>query len=263
MSKVIQVLRFFRYSRKWKIYFLVVLICAVSFLNIDSQWMIKTIFPLELATESSTSTSSTSKTTLKMKLTEENFLPHYLKADPLLLPLNLSVPVTERKFIACFVTSTPQQKQRRDLIRQTWGKLIKPLFVMGQTDIQTMIYLGQEAHEFNDIIVENFADTYFNLTIKTAFAVQNFVRYFKDSKYFLKIDDDIFLDVKGYIKYIKTAPKDALIGQQHGNPIIVREEGSRYYVPEYLLNGTHFPDFLQGAAYLIPGKMLFKLINCC
>jgi hypothetical protein len=190
-------------------------------------------------------------------LRNNNFLPHYVKPDEdtaIFVPKNMSA-IIERKFIACFVISAPKSRQRRNAVRETWGKLIKPIFLIGQSDKHTMKSVIQEAHEFNDIIIEDFLDSYMNLTIKTAFAMKNFVTHFKSSKYFFKIDDDAFLNVEGLYKHLKDVPENSLVGQSEFHSIPIRDENHRWYIPEFLFEGDIFPPYLLGLSYLIPGEI--------
>jgi Galactosyltransferase len=188
-------------------------------------------------------------------LRNKNFLPLYVRPEEntaVFVPYNISAN-KEQEFIACFVISAPKNRLRRNAIRQTWGKLIKPIFLIGQNDKETMLSVTHEAKAYNDIIIEDFVDSYVNLTIKTAFAMKNFLNYFKDSKYFFKIDDDAFLNVEGLFEAMKNAPEDSLIGARESHSIPIRDENHRWYIPEFLFEGEVFPPYLLGLAYVIPG----------
>jgi hypothetical protein len=190
-------------------------------------------------------------------LRNNNFLPLYVNPDEdtaIFVPKNMSA-IIERKFIACFVISAPRNGLRRSAIRESWGKLIKPIFLIGQNDKDTMRSVTQEAQQFNDIIIEDFVDSYINLTIKTAFAMKNFVTHFNSSKYFFKIDDDAFLNVEGLYEHLKDVPENSLIGQSESHSIPIRDENHRWYIPEFLFQGDIFPPYLLGLSYLIPGKI--------
>jgi Galactosyltransferase len=189
-------------------------------------------------------------------LRNKNFLPLYVRPEEntaVFVPNSLNLN-NERQFIACFVISAPKNKDIRAAVRQTWGKLIKPIFLIGQNDKETMLSVTQEAHTFDDIIIEDFVDSYVNLTIKTAFAMKNFLTHFKDSKYFFKIDDDAFLNVESLYELLKNAPEDSLIGQKESHSIPIRDENHRWYIPEFLFEEKVFPPYFVGLSYVIPGK---------
>jgi hypothetical protein len=172
-----------------------------------------------------------------------------------LLPRNISA-FGERKFIACYVISAPRNVMARNAIRSSWGKLIRPIFMIGKSDNATMTNLAHEAEAFNDIIVEDFVDSYINLTIKTAFAMKNFLNSFNSSTYFLKIDDDVFLNVEKLHKLLEKVPKDALIGKAESNRAPIRDVTDKWYLPEFLFEEECLPKYLHGPAYLIPGTMI-------
>lgn len=190
-------------------------------------------------------------------LKHSNFLPNFVKPmndTSLYLPSNINGTI-ERNFIACFVLSAPSNVLQRNSIRQTWGSVIKPLFMIGTTDNETMRSVMSEAMLFNDIIVEDFIDSYVNLTLKTAFAMKHFVRHFNNSTYFLKIDDDVYLNVKNLRQMIddESVPKNAIIGKKVSTLIPHREMQSKLYIPHWLYEDDVFTPYLDGPAYLVPG----------
>lgn len=190
-------------------------------------------------------------------LRNKNFLPLYVKPEKetaLLVPTNISA-LAEREFIACFVISAPKNINARNAIRTTWGKLIRPIFLIGQTDNETMISVHDEAELFNDIIIEDFVDVYVNLTIKTAFAMKSFLTYFNNSKYFFKIDDDVFLNVKSLYEILNTVPRDALIGSVELKSEPIRNKKNKWYIPRFLFEEGCFPAYLHGPSYMIPGRV--------
>lgn len=193
-------------------------------------------------------------------LKDKNFLPLYVKPEEdtaILVPRNISAFV-ERKFIACFVISSPKNAEARNAVRQTWGQLIKPIFLVGRSDKKTLISVAHEARVFDDIIIEDFIDSYVNLTIKTAFAMKNFLNFFKDSTYFFKIDDDVFLNVKSLYEMLENVPKNVLIGKVEYNSKAVRNKLNKWFIPKFLFKDECFPDYIHGPGYLIPGLTCFS-----
>lgn len=172
------------------------------------------------------------------------------------LPSDINA-LRQRDEIVCFVMSAPKHRLARSAIRRTWGKAIKPLFVMGLSDNETMNFVMNEAKMFNDIIVEDFVDSYMNLTIKTAFAMKHFLRHFSDSKYFLKIDDDVLLNSENLYKYLQDIPKNSIIGRMGDSVRPHRDRESKWYIPHWLYGNDSFPQYIDGPVYLIPGELFF------
>lgn len=191
-------------------------------------------------------------------LRNSNYLSSFVHpgvTTEILLPTNLN-SLRQRDEIACFVMSAPSHRLARSAIRRTWGKVIKPLFIVGLSDNDTMSFIADEAEVFNDIIVEDFNDSYMNLTIKTAFAMKHFLRHFKHSKYFLKIDDDVLLNVDNLYNFLRDIelPGNAIIGRQGQSIKPHRDRESKWYIPHWLYGNDSFPQYIDGPAYLIPGR---------
>lgn len=182
--------------------------------------------------------------------------------DTAIIVPNLINATSERKFIACFVLSSPENFKIRHVIRDTWGTLVKPIFLIGTSSSSIVntskvgndtITIKHEAEIFNDIILEDFIDTYDNLTLKTGFALKNFLRHFRHSKYFMKIDDDVLLNVAKLHEALREAPENSLIGQLTKNSRPVQDVTNKWFMPECIYKDEFYPDYLQGPAYIIPG----------
>lgn len=151
------------------------------------------------------------------------------------------------------VISAPTQFELRNAIRETWGKLIKPLFIMGLHDQKTFEAVASEAETHDDIILEDFIDSYANLTIKAAYAFKHYLKYYEGSKYFLKADDDIFLNVENLYSLLEGAPANKLIGKVAPHNVPIRDISNKWYIPEFLYPINLFPPYLYGFAVIIPG----------
>lgn len=54
---------------------------------------------------------------------------------------------------------------------------------------------------FNDLIVEDFMDTYNNLTLKTLFMLKYVQQSNCTPRFVMKVDDDIYLNLKNLYRY--------------------------------------------------------------
>jgi len=165
----------------------------------------------------------------------------------------------QRDDIICFVISAPKNRQARSAIRRTWGKQLKPLFVMGRSDNATMNFVMNEAKVFNDIIVEDFLDSYMNLTIKTAFAMKNFLQLFGNSKLFLKIDDDVFFNTEKLPQMLGLG--NVILGRLGESQKPHRDKENKWYVPRWMYAAERFPAYIDGPAYIIPGSMVERIFE--
>lgn len=202
-------------------------------------------------------------------LRDNNNLTVFVRPDvdtALIMPKKLCNP-SQRDLIACIVISSPRNVEARNAIRETWGRLLKPLFLIGVRDNGTFAAVANEAEIYDDIVVEDFFDSYLNLTIKTAFAMKTFLKHFKTSKYFLKIDDDAYLNFRSLCKLLKCVPKNALVGRVANKSRPIRNQRDKWFVPRFLYPERFFPDYIYGLAYIIPGEILFSrptnILICC
>lgn len=111
-----------------------------------------------------------------------------------------------------------------------------------------------EAREYRDIIIEDFLDTYRNLTIKTAFILKHFLALCPQADFLIKTDDDMFVQPAVFDAVLATADTDQLIGEVQVGAIPYRDPVSKYYLPQWMFNETVFPDFVSGWTYVLPGR---------
>ena len=53
-----------------------------------------------------------------------------------------------------------------------------------------------EAEDHNDVVIEDFHDTYLNLTLKTTFMLKWIGKSCPDAKFVFKVDDDVFVNTE-------------------------------------------------------------------
>lgn len=161
------------------------------------------------------------------------------------------------------VISSPHHFAQRASIRDTWGKRAAELgislyYLIGKTDdlsIQEQIY--QEHFTHNDLLQANFADTYFNLTLKSL-AMMNWIGRTLERgqcssvRYALKVDDDMFVNIEAIEGLVKDQNDgiEKFIGRLHSGDQPIRKRFNKYYLSEASFSGATFPDFVTGAAYL-------------
>lgn len=172
--------------------------------------------------------------------------------------------------IVYFVTSSPKNRAGRNVIRATWGKDLnpKPIFFLGTTDnSDVMDMIVAEADEFNDIIIENFHDSYSNLTIKVCCMLRDFTKICPNAKFMMKIDDDMYLNPelvdKILLKHLSQPieQRPDLIGKKYDKVLPIRRLSSKWYTPKWLYEDNYFPSYLSGPAYIIAGHAVSQMYN--
>ena len=124
-------------------------------------------------------------------------------------PSSCSVSSDTSLLVAVF--SAPGNTLARTTIRRTWGKRmmeypgVKLVFMLGQDSVhQKALFL--EAEDNNDMIIEDFHDTYLNLTLKTTFLLKWVTASCSRVKYVFKVDDDVFVNPDRLWSSLKTSP---------------------------------------------------------
>lgn len=132
---------------------------------------------------------------------------HY-PIEPLCRPASTN---RTRLFIA--IISAPGYIEKRQSIRNTWLRLLNEThvsdtlevaghaFVVGNTK-EHDVKLESETH--GDILHIDFEDTYRNLTIKTV-ALMNWLRNKCSVDYVLKVDDDVYVNVRNLVSVIASS----------------------------------------------------------
>ncbi|XP_030072098.1 lactosylceramide 1,3-N-acetyl-beta-D-glucosaminyltransferase [Microcaecilia unicolor] len=177
-----------------------------------------------------------------------------------------------------FVKSSPESRHRRDAIRQTWGNEkyifseydanIKIVFALGvQKDpVKRQILQAElkwEDQKYNDLIQQDFLDTFHNLTLKLVLQFEWANTYCPHAKFIMSADDDIFIHTPNLVSYLqsleKTNVKDLWIGRVHRGSPPNRNRNSKYYVPYQMYQWSSYPDYTSGAAYVVSSDVAARV----
>ena len=115
-------------------------------------------------------------------------------------------------FLIVYVHTAPDHYKRRMVIRQTWGRAeyydlkVRVVFIMGYTynkpEVQQALLF--EAEQYHDLVQEDFADTYKNLTYKGVAGLKWISSYCSKAKFVLKTDDDIFVNMFTLLRHLSS-----------------------------------------------------------
>ncbi|XP_029004989.1 lactosylceramide 1,3-N-acetyl-beta-D-glucosaminyltransferase A-like [Betta splendens] len=179
-----------------------------------------------------------------------------------------------------FVKSSPENIEQRQAIRATWGnesiiwsqlgEVVKVVFVLGmhpdvrhQTRVQAALLV--EDHTYEDLIQQNFADTFHNLTLKLVMQFQWSQNYCPHARFLMSADDDIFVHVPNLVKYLQQltssqlVAKDLWFGHVHRGSPPVRHKHSKYHVPYEIYPWPSYPDYTAGAGYVVSADVAAKI----
>ena len=130
----------------------------------------------------------------------------------------------------------------------------------------------------DDIVIENFLDTYSNLTLKSIFMLKWLNDRCSNAKFVLKVDDDVFVNPENLMKILNsttfnTATLDfqekksetinyALIGKTMIDIKPERRSFHRWFIPRIVYPYDTFPPYLIGFSYLFTGSVVESIYTC-
>lgn len=114
--------------------------------------------------------------------------------------------------IVFLVKSAVEHFHRREGIRNSWGfgkrffdVPTRTIFLLGthpeNSDLRYKV--NAEAEKYGDIVQADFVDSYYNNTIKTMLGFKWAVKHCANSKFYMFVDDDIYISVKNVLRFIR------------------------------------------------------------
>ncbi|KAF5306349.1 hypothetical protein FQR65_LT07373 [Abscondita terminalis] len=107
------------------------------------------------------------------------------------------------------IKSSPENLERRQAIRKTWGYEkrfsdvdIRTVFILGERK-GTQTNIDEESLQYHDIVQANFTDSYFNNTIKTMMGIKWAVTECSNGKFYMFVDDDYYVSTRNVLRFIR------------------------------------------------------------
>ncbi|XP_068088476.1 N-acetyllactosaminide beta-1,3-N-acetylglucosaminyltransferase 2 [Hyperolius riggenbachi] len=200
----------------------------------------------------------------------------YLRCKNSSLVLDQPDKCKDKPFLLLAIKSLTPQFDRRQAIRESWGKEIKVnnmtvvrVFLLGQTppedhhpDLSPLI--KHESDLYKDILLWDYRDTFFNLTLKEVLFLKWVSHSCTDVQFIFKGDDDVFVNTHQILDYLKTLSaekaKDLFIGDVIKDAGPHRDKKLKYYIPESLFEGS-YPPYAGGGGFLYSGNLGLRLYN--
>jgi len=117
--------------------------------------------------------------------------------------------IHENVLVTILVISAPDHFKQREAIRNSWGKTkdnkeVVFSFLVGLSDNTTLDKdVADESTKNGDVIVNNINDSYQNLSLKTISAFVWFKQFCSKSRFLLKVDDDMFVQINRLLELIR------------------------------------------------------------
>ena len=197
----------------------------------------------------------------KKNISKEN--PHDYK---IILEPNYKI-CNEKTFLVAMVTIATGLFEKRSMIRNTWSNQshysnMSIVFLLGRSlDEVTNKKIKKESSIYQDIIQEDFVDTYYNLTTKVIMGFKWICQHCKFAKFVLKIDDDVVVNTKMLMRFLSTHSfrTKSIFGNHFEKPLVVRNKTSKFYVPFKVYPNKYFPPYFGGSAYVITNDLICLL----
>ncbi|XP_067249762.1 UDP-GlcNAc:betaGal beta-1,3-N-acetylglucosaminyltransferase 7, like [Chanodichthys erythropterus] len=173
------------------------------------------------------------------------------------------------------VKSVIEEHDRREAVRQTWGKeqeiqglKIKTLFLLGtpatgkdERNLQALVQY--EDRTYGDILQWDFMDTFFNLTLKEVNFLRWFNIYCSGVPFIFKGDDDVFVHTKNLIELIgfrvdENKVENLIVGDTILEAKPIRNRQSKYFIPKELYD-KRYPPYLGGGGFLMSSQVARRL----
>ena len=178
--------------------------------------------------------------------------------------------------VLILIISHADNYERRQIIRKSWaskhnlenfsqGTHFVVLFIIGKDRKTIKSDLRNERKKFGDVIQADVTETYRNLTLKVQMAFDFAVHECRNFDYFIKTDDDVYLNMDKVAYLFSTLKKaEKIMGgssRHHVKPD--RRKDSKFYLNEADYPEIFEPDFCVGAFYFMSldvAEIIHKLV---
>ncbi|XP_035291430.1 beta-1,3-galactosyltransferase 2-like [Anguilla anguilla] len=182
----------------------------------------------------------------------------------------------KKPFLVLMVPVAPGDRSSRDAIRATWGQeglipdvVVTRIFFVGlatgEQGPRVQKELERESQEHGDIVQMNFLDSYRNLTIKTMMMMNWLASSCQGASYAMKIDADIFLNVRYLVDHFLGPPTSAPVRQGYITGSVIsdgrprRDKKSKWYVSEEVYPEPSYPPYVSGAGYVFSTDLAARI----
>ncbi|XP_078526832.1 N-acetyllactosaminide beta-1,3-N-acetylglucosaminyltransferase 3 [Lissotriton helveticus] len=174
-------------------------------------------------------------------------------------------------YLFLVIKSSPDNYERREVIRKTWGKestyegvQVRRLFLSGVPSNPGQArrmkkLLRIESRDHGDILQWDFYDSFFNLTLKQVLFHQWMEKNCPGARFVFNGDDDVFVNTFNMVRYLlglnaySKGDRHLFVGQLIANVGPIREPWSKYYVPVQITTTNSYPPYCGGGGILMSG----------
>lgn len=170
-------------------------------------------------------------------------------------------------FLTILVKSKLDYFERREAIRSSWAQSSQPriraFFLIGHSTSGTHIgdKFEREVTKYGDIIQQDFEDVYYNNTLKTIMGIRWAAEECGNSRFYLFIDDDFYLNPRLLISHLsqpfdQTTLDKFYAGFVYPNSSPMRHMLSKWYLSLDDYPYDKFPPYVSAGCYILSQQSL-------
>lgn len=172
--------------------------------------------------------------------------------------------------VIVLISTTHVNTARRKALRETWlthtrsntGD-VRYAFLLGATSNNAdQVALETESATYRDIIQEDFVDSYNNLTLKTIMAFKWASLKCKVAKFFMKTDDDMFVNLnslKDAVTKYSSVLKKGIGGYCNLSREPIRSKTEKWSVTYEMYPNKLYPPYCSGTGYVTSMNVVEKV----
>lgn len=171
-----------------------------------------------------------------------------------------------RPIALILVHSAPQNWNKRNIVRETWGRKnprARIYFLLGAVNSTLLqVRLKQENNLYQDLIQGNFFDIYRNMTYKHTMALKWFVYNCPKLKYLIKTDDDVFVNTPAVLDFLEADTRNErnfLFCYRIEDARIKRTYRSKWRVSTKEFPGWYYPPYCPGFTIIYSNDVVWRL----
>ncbi|CAL1595324.1 unnamed protein product [Knipowitschia caucasica] len=181
-------------------------------------------------------------------------------------------------YLLIAIKSVAADFDKRQVVRRTWGRegsfpngvTVRTVFLLGVPRNQSALplwdrLLAYESQSFKDILLWDFEDTFFNLTLKETHFLTWVISSCAHIKFIFKGDADVYVNIENILELLEgqEPEEDLFVGDIIVNAKPIRRRSSKYFVPEFVYGGSLYPSYAGGGGFVMSGHTARRLGPAC